>query len=96
MTGSGLATWCECDGREFELVWDTGANRSILKEGRVGKDEHGRFSARNFRLAGRDFGPQEFVILDLAEPPGDGLVGNDFFRKHRVLIDWGTSELSVE
>lgn len=88
-TGSGIATDAVVAGRAVELVWDTGASRSILKPGRGG-------GACALSLGGHEFGTEEFVELDLAEPPGDGLVGWPFFARHRVLIDWEAGELRVE
>lgn len=90
LTGSGLVTDVIADGRTLEFVWDTGASRSILKPGR------GEPHAKSFQLAGHEFGPQEFTVLDIAEPPGDGLVGHPFFEQHRVLIDWEAGVLAIE
>lgn len=88
-TGSGIATDAIVGGRAVELVWDTGASRSILKPGRGS-------GACALSLGGHEFGAEEFVALDLAEPPGDGLVGWPFFAKHRALIDWEARVLSIE
>lgn len=90
LTGSGIVTDAVMDGRTLEFVWDTGASRSILKPGR------GAPQVKSFQLAGHEFGPQEFTVLDLAEPPGDGLVGQPFFEQHRVLIDWEAGVLGIE
>ncbi|MCE9582478.1 MAG: aspartyl protease family protein [Planctomycetes bacterium] len=100
-TSSGIVTDAVADGLPLELVWDTGATRSILKPGRVdpercGKEAFPTFYAETLRLAGHDFGPLAFVVLDIQEPPGDGLVGQPFFEAHRVLIDWESRELSIE
>ncbi len=88
-TGSGVVTDATVNGREMELVWDTGASRSILKPGRGN-------GPCALSLGGHDFGTEEFTALDIAEPPGDGLVGQPFFQRHRVLIDWETGILSIE
>lgn len=94
-TSWGIVTEATCDGKAAEFVWDTGASRMVAKTGSVTEVVE-ELAVKSVVIGGRDFGPFTFVILDMSDPPGDGLVGHDFFEKHRVVIDWETSTLLVE
>ncbi|CAG0999799.1 hypothetical protein PLCT2_03002 [Planctomycetaceae bacterium] len=101
-TSYGLETHVVIDGTELEFIWDTGASASILKFGRVAarlltkREGYLMYAAAHMHIGGTDFGAQDFYMQDLEEPPGDGLIGANFFMKHRVLLDLEANVLGVE
>lgn len=101
-TSYGIETKVMVDGAELELIWDTGASASVLKFGRVAEHRlakhqgHLIYAAGQTQIAGAKFGPLDFYMQDLEEPPGDGLIGANFFMKHRVLLDLDKGLLGVQ
>lgn len=101
-TGYGIVTPAGVDGGEFSFVWDTGASVSILKIGRVAEsllrkhEGHLLYPAQRVRIAQADLGSLDFVVQDLDQPPGDGIVGANFFMRHRVLLDLEAGVLGVD
>lgn len=99
--GSGVRTAASMRGRELRVVWDTGASHSLLKPAladpagvsKVGT--HPRFTTPTFVLAGREFGPLEFVLMDFREPPADVLLGQNFLATRPVLIDFARRRLAI-
>ena len=44
--------------------------------------------SRRFILGGRNFGPYPLGLLVADLPTFDGMIGDDFFLKHRICIDY--------
>ena len=75
------------------LWWDTGTPLSILttrfaRQARPKLTEGPMLSDR-LGLAGTEFGPWPFEVVNLSLPPGfDGFIGYDFFAQHVVCMDF--------
>ena len=101
-TGYGIVTQAGVDGGEFSFVWDTGASVSILKFGRVAESllrkHDGRllYPAQRVTVGNIALGTLDFVMPDLDQPPGDGIIGANFFMQHRVLLDLEAGVLGVD
>ena len=85
---------------ELVFVWDTGAPRSLVRDGLVrarGFVPNGlSVRSEKFVLGHDDFGPVQLRLFDFAEPAGvDGFVGHDFFASHVVCIDLGGKRFFV-
>jgi hypothetical protein len=79
-------TEAETDFGHVILAWDTGAQMTLLNQ--LVSHAPGRVVSRRFMLGGRNFGPYPLGLL-VADLPGfDGMIGDDFFLKHRVCIDY--------
>jgi hypothetical protein len=91
----------ETDTGPLKLGWDTGATISVIQRslatGRGLKlDQDGFYATRRFSPGPRDTGPIEMVALNLAGVPDvDGLIGFNFFEKHRVCFDYARRTVSV-
>jgi hypothetical protein len=100
-TGYGIRAPIVADGHELTMVWDSGASISTLKPGRTQaplkrKGKYDFCTLEEVRVGGRDVGPLLFAVLDLKNPPGDGIFGSNFFLKHRVLIDLKAETLAFD
>lgn len=101
-TSYGIETHMAIDGTEFEFIWDTGASASILKFGRVAerllarRERHLIYAPGRTQIGAFSLGPLDFYVKDLEQPPGDGIIGANFFMKHRILLDLETGLLGVE
>jgi hypothetical protein len=82
----------DTDMGQLSLWWDTGAQLTMVNQ--ASSHATDRVISRRFILGGRDFGPYPLglVITDL---PFDGFIGDDFFVKHRVCIDYPGSRVVV-
>src|ERR1700692_2047578 len=79
-------TEAETDFGHVTLAWDTGAQMTVLNQ--LVSHAADRIVSRRFMLGGRNFGPYPLGLL-VADLPGfDGMIGDDFFLKHRVCIDY--------
>jgi hypothetical protein len=79
-------TEVETDFGHVTLAWDTGAQMTVLNQ--LVSHAPGKIVSRRFMLGGRNFGPYPLGLL-VADLPGfDGMIGDDFFLKHRVCIDY--------
>lgn len=47
-----------------------------------------RSVSHRFMLGNRNFGPWSFGLLIATLPGFNGMIGDDFFLKHRVCIDY--------
>ena len=79
-------TEAETDFGRVTLAWDTGAQLTSLNQ--VVSHATDRITSQRLVLGGHNFGPYPFGML-VADLPGfDGMIGDDFFRQHRVCIDY--------
>jgi hypothetical protein len=84
----------------MNLGWDTGANYSFVQESlakaRQLKINDVFYSTQRFALGQFDAGAMRLVAIDLAGlAPLDGLIGYNFFEKHRVCFDYVRHTVSV-
>ena len=98
----GVVARAKVNGIDRLFVWDTGASHCVLKTGLQGAapvrpiEGHPFAAIESFRLAGEEFGPLDFAMLDFKMPKADGFVGYAFFVKHAVYIDFANRKLSVK
>jgi hypothetical protein len=91
----------ETDTGSLKFGWDTGATISVIQKSlatarqlTLGKDDF--YSTHRFSLGQLDVGPLEMVALNLPGVPDvDGLIGFNFFEKHRVCFDYAHGTVSV-
>lgn len=81
----------DTDFGRVTLWWDTGAPATALSS----SASHAklptsteRVLTNRFMLGSRNFGPWAFDIWNVSLPGFDGFIGDDFFKKHRVCIDF--------
>jgi hypothetical protein len=91
-TSYGIRAPVEVNGRRLSMIWDSGASVSNLKPGRTDaplqrRGDRDFLMASDVRIGGTEVGPLAFAVMDLKDPPGDGILGSNFFLKHRVMID---------
>jgi hypothetical protein len=79
-------TEADTDFGRVTLAWDTGSQMTLLNQAVSRATD--RIVSTRFLLGGRDFGPYSFGLLVATLPSFDGAVGDDFFLKHRVCIDY--------
>jgi predicted aspartyl protease len=90
----------------LRLLWDTGATYSTLPvalakrlslpTGVRGPGSPPFFEATEFSAAGHKFEPVEFVLLPLELPRDfDGMLGQNFFDRHVVCLDYARREVRV-
>jgi hypothetical protein len=90
----------QTDNGPMNLGWDTGANYSFVQESlakaRQLKINYVFYPTQRFALGQFDAGSMRLVAIDL---PGlttlDGLIGYNFFEKHRVCFDYMRHTVSV-
>jgi hypothetical protein len=82
------------------LVWDTAAARGVIRK-KSAEDLHATVSNQivslsHLNFGDTDLGAMDFHVLDYAQLPGtDGLVGDDFFARHVVCIDFPGKQFLV-
>jgi hypothetical protein len=91
----------QTDDGPMNLGWDTGATYSFVQKSlanarRLGlKDD--LYSTRRFAMGQLDAGAMDLVAIDLTGVPDvDGLIGFNFFEKHRVCFDYARRTVSVQ
>ncbi len=94
------ATEADTDLGRLVMWWDTGSPTSALSKRFVQKAgshlPEDTVTSKRFSLAGTDFGPWQFDILDVSLPPGfDGFIGYNFFAKHIVCMDFPGRRLLI-
>jgi hypothetical protein len=82
----------ETDHRAMRMLWDTGATYSFVKKTFADTHklpmENPFYTSQRFSVGQEDFGPLQFVVLDLHDPGNvDGYIGYNFFVSHVVCID---------
>jgi Aspartyl protease len=90
----------QTDNGPMNLGWDTGANYSFVQESlakaRQLKITDVFYSTHRFALGQFDAGAMRLVAIDLSGLPTlDGLIGYNFFEKHRVCFDYVRRTVSV-
>lgn len=83
----------------MRLAWDTGAAYSIIQQDLVrarGLDSaDGRFTTR-LAIGARSLGAHRMIVMSLPGVPDiDGLLGANFFARHRVCVDYGRRQVHV-
>jgi hypothetical protein len=77
------------------LWWDTGAFTSVLRKEMV-KDSGRKTLTTRLHFGGQDFGPWAFKLWGNMNLPGfDGFIGDDFFSKHVVCVDFPARRVVV-
>lgn len=78
----------ERDGQPLRLGLDTGANQNVLKRSAVNAGAtEARVTLGAVQLDGRAVDLGAFRLLELPIPVVDGLLGYDFFARHRVCME---------
>jgi len=97
----GISTSTKIDGKRHKLIWDTCAQFSKLKtnykdSNNVIKKE-GRYflNALSFIIDNNNFGPFEFILMDL-RLPFDGVIGYNFFARNLVYIDFEKKIMKID
>lgn len=101
-----LTVKIEAFGRELKLCLDTGCG-SNRKKGKFGllysnyiselAEENNSFLEYDHVLInGIDLGRTTFWVVDFKEPPVDGFLGDNFFTKYKVFIDFVDEILFVK
>jgi hypothetical protein len=85
-------TESDTDFGRVTLWWDTGAPATALSSA-ANHATHlptstERVVMHRFMLGNSNFGPWTFDIWKVSLPGFDGFIGDDFFKKHRVCIDF--------
>lgn len=86
-------TAADTDLGRIALWWDTGTPVSVISSSLV-REAHAPVSktfvtTRRFALGDADFGPWRFRTLEMSLLPFfNGFIGNDFFARHIVCIDF--------
>jgi hypothetical protein len=91
--GSGIVTELETDAGPMRVVWDTGAQASLLRAPDASPDARPPAVTRTLTL-----GPKvqvRFTPYPFEEPPVDGYLGFDFFMAHPVLFDLGARCVAI-
>ncbi|MBS0625078.1 MAG: aspartyl protease family protein [Verrucomicrobia bacterium] len=102
----GIILTADTDLGPFRFLLDTGANLSFLNasyvdeamaQSWIGGLSH--FKSRKFEIGGVQIGSKRFILLDLPDKIGrhiDGILGEDFFKKHRIYIDQENQKIFIE
>ncbi|EKE01545.1 MAG: hypothetical protein ACD_21C00106G0005 [uncultured bacterium] len=102
----GITTIAKINGVDVTLVWDTGANNSIMKstvkipakkKSCAYKENPScqYFETTTFMLGDNQLPKTEFFIQK-SEIPFDGLIGSSFFKEHQVFFDFKNNLLFVK
>jgi hypothetical protein len=51
--------------------------------------------SKQFRIGSRNFGPWPIDLWDVSLPGFDGFIGEDFFKKHRVCINYPAGRVEI-
>lgn len=87
------------DTEQGKLVfsWDTGSSRSVLLPSAIKRSRRSTESGPSaayrigkFVLGEREFGLQDFLLIDYRGLTTDGVLGTDFFAPRVVCLDMGT------
>jgi predicted aspartyl protease len=91
----------QTDDGPMNLGWDTGANYSIVQKS-IANARRLRltqvfYSTRRFALDQFEAGAMRLVAIELPGLPNlDGLIGYNFFERHRVCFDYTRRTVSVQ
>lgn len=89
----------ETDGGEMLALMDTGATYSFLQSRLVAarglQTTDDFYTTSALRVAGRDLGPLEMVVLPIdGAPEIDAFIGANFFSTQKVCFDYGGRRVS--
>jgi hypothetical protein len=92
-------TESDTDFGRVTLWWDTGSPATALSKS-ASHASHlptstERVVTHRFMLGGSNFGPWPLNILNVSLPGFDGFIGDDFFKKHRVCIDFPGNRIVI-
>lgn len=100
-TGNGfMFSAIQTDNGTMNLGWDTGATYSFVQKTvanarQLSLDDE-LYSTQRFIVGNLDLGVMDLVALELnGVPEVDGLIGYNFFEKHRVCFDYRQRTVSV-
>jgi hypothetical protein len=87
------------DAGSMKLAWDTGATYSLIQTS-VTEARHLRLSDERFTtqlaLGTHHMGSYRMVAMALPGVPDlDGVLGANFFARHRVCLDYGRAEVRI-
>ncbi|MGH9643014.1 MAG: hypothetical protein ACRD3Q_11375 [Terriglobales bacterium] len=96
----GLVSRVNTELGDMLFVWDTGSPGLVMVKAHAQAAHlditHGAVTFKHFRMNGREFGPLQFDLWDVAAPPRmAGFIGYDFFRDHVVCIDFPRNRILV-
>jgi hypothetical protein len=99
----GVVSRIAIAGRTLTTVWDTGANRTVIRPHSVPPGLPRRTTQRNeiisvesVQIGEQDTGPLDLYLLDFSQPNVDVIMGNNFFAEHAVWFDFANERLAVE
>jgi len=86
---------------DLVMTWDTGAPISIVSRSRIDQTKatviDKVYTSNRAMLGNTNYGRMPLHVLDFSQPPGvDGFIGNDFFAKHVVCIDFPNNRLLIQ
>jgi len=101
----GITTAAKINGVDATIVWDTGANKSIIKT--TSKIFAGKTSCESNNDPSCYFETTTFIVSDKQLPktkfsiqkdelPFDGMIGSDFIEDHKVFFDFKNNVLFIE
>lgn len=93
--GFGIVSEVETDQGPLTVVWDTGAQHSLLKDERATSEGKPRMEQRNLRIGDRVYSV-EFAAFPFEEPPVDAYLGYDLFSAHAVYFNLSERCLVVD
>jgi len=102
----GMTTIAKINGTDVTLVWDTGANNSIMssttkipaeKKSCAYKENPScqYFETTTFMVGNKQLPSTKFFIQK-NEIPFDGFIGSSFFKEHQVFFDFKNNLLFVK
>lgn len=87
------------DHGRFRMVWDSGATYSFVSTDVVASMKlpvaDGLYETGKLILGATDYGPVDFVTVDLHVPEVDMLLGYNFFERHAICFDGPRSTVTV-
>ena len=93
--GFGIVSEVETDRGLLTVVWDTGAQHSLLRDERATSVGNPGMEQRNLRI-GDEVYSVELAAYPFEEPPVDAYLGYDFFSAHAVYFNLSERCLAVD
>jgi len=94
-------TKLQTDLGDLVMTWDTGSPISIVSRSRIDRAKatviDKAYTSNRAVMGNTNYGRMALRVLDFSQPPGiDGFIGNDFFAKHVVCIDFPGNRLLIQ